>query len=65
MKIHRDLTPYPLADALKAARVMTMSLGQWDAMLAAAYERGWILLEIDDNDVPVRAYRKVITGVTS
>jgi hypothetical protein len=55
----RDLHPWPLANALKAARVMTMSVGQWNAMLAAAYDQGWILLELDDNEVPVRAYRKL------
>ena len=59
MKIHRDLSPFPLTDALKQPRVMTMAIGQWDAMLAAAYEQGWVLLEVDANDVPVRAYRKV------
>jgi len=61
MKIHRDLKSIPLADALAArARFMTMAEGQWDALLAAAYERGWILLELDDNEVPVRAFCKGI-----
>lgn len=62
---HRDLHPFPLAAALRAALggappaiVMTMSVGQWDGLLSAAYEQGWILLELDDNEVPVRAYRK-------
>ena len=54
----RDLKLFPLADALKASRVMTMAIGQWNALLSAAYEQGWILLEVDDNEVPVRAYRK-------
>ena len=70
MNIHRDLTPFPITDALNAlsggvpgARIVTMGIGQWDALLANAYERGWILLELDDNEKPVRAYRK--TGVTS
>jgi hypothetical protein len=58
VKIHRDLKSFPLADALATqARVMTMSVGQWDAILAAAYERGWILLELDAHEEPVRAYR--------
>ena len=62
---HRDLRPYPLADAQKALAgggqqglMITMSSGQWDALLAAAYEQGWILLELDDDERPVRAYRK-------
>ena len=62
---YRDLHPFRLDEALKAlsggipqARVMTMNVEQGDEMLAAAYTNGWILLEMDD-DVPVRAYRKV------
>lgn len=63
MKPHRDLKPFPLADALRIVpgrrRVMiTMSEGQWDSILSAAYERGWILLELNDNEQPVRAFRK-------
>jgi hypothetical protein len=59
VRTHRDLTPYPLADALKKQpRVMTMGEGQWNAMLAAAYEQGWILLELNDEEKPVRAYRR-------
>ena len=63
----RDLKPFPLAVALEAlvggvpgTLVVTMSEGQWDGLLAAAYADGWILLELDDNEVPVRAYRKGI-----
>jgi hypothetical protein len=66
------LTPFPVADALKAlsggmpgARIITMDTGQWDALLSAAYEQGWILLEVDDNEVPVRAYRKDQEGLGS
>ena len=60
----RDLRPFSLDDALKAipggtrVPMMTMSVGQWDALLSAAYEQGWILLELDDDERPVRAYRK-------
>ena len=57
-----DLRSIPLADALdfvtRRECVITMSVGQWDGALAAAYETGWILLELDDNEVPVRAYQK-------
>ena len=34
-----------------------MSTGQWDALLAEAYRRGHTLLELDDNERPVAAYR--------
>jgi hypothetical protein len=59
----RDLKPYPLASALAGLRqpgtlTITMSIGQWDRLLAVAYDAGCVLLELDDDDVPVRAYRK-------
>ena len=37
---------------------VTMSPGQWDALLDEAYRLGATLLEIDSNELPVRAYRK-------
>jgi hypothetical protein len=55
--MHRDLRPFPLSD-IGGQRVMTMTEGQWDGLLSAAYEQGWILLELDADDRPVRAYRK-------
>ncbi len=65
MKMHRDLTSFPLADAMKAlsggtplARIITMGIGQWDGLLSAAYAAGFILLELDENEMPVRAYWK-------
>jgi hypothetical protein len=66
MKIlHRDLRPFPLAEAMAAllggvpgTLVVTMSEGQWDGVLSAAYSTGWILLELDENETPVKAYRK-------
>lgn len=64
-QVHRDLRPMPLADALRAVSdarpgtlVITMGQGQWDALLATAYSDGWILLELDERERPVRAYRK-------
>ena len=38
--------------------VFTMSIGQWDNLLAAAYQHGATLLELDDAERPVAAYRK-------
>ena len=63
MKPVRDLRPFPLDDVLPLGSrpgqlVMTMTQGQWDAMLSAAYTDGWVLLELDENEKPVRAYRK-------
>ena len=39
------------------SRIITLSPGQWDAMLDEAYRRGWTLLEIED-ELPVRVYRR-------
>ena len=36
----------------------TMSQNQWDSLLAAAYERGATLLELDDDERPVAAYKR-------
>ena len=65
MKTHRDLHPLPLDEALAyflrkrtGAVVVTMAEGQWDGLLSAAYDNGWVLLELDKDEVPVRAYRK-------
>jgi hypothetical protein len=38
--------------------MVTMSVGQWDMLLQGAYERGWTLLELDDDEMPVAAYRR-------
>lgn len=37
---------------------ITMSPRQWDRLLEAAYDAGHNLIEIDNNEIPVRAYRK-------
>ena len=36
----------------------TMSIDQWDAILRAAYEVGFVLLELDKHEQPVAAYQK-------
>jgi hypothetical protein len=35
-----------------------MSPGQWDALLDEGYNRGALLLEIDQNEQPVKAYQR-------
>ena len=61
------LRSVPLHDLLplgsKPALVITMAEGQWDATLASAYHQGWVLLELDARERPVRAYQK--DGVVS
>jgi hypothetical protein len=39
----------------------TMSEGQWDTLLQAAYDLGFVLLELDDEERLLRAYRKGVT----
>jgi hypothetical protein len=55
-----ELRAIPLEDGwLKSGEVtVTMSVGQWDSLLAASYEAGFVLLELDDDERPVRAYQK-------
>ncbi len=36
----------------------TMSIGQWDLFLQIVYQRGWTLLELDQDEKPVRAFRR-------
>ena len=43
---------------LKPAVIVTMSIGQWDGILAAAYDSGAVLLELDDDERPIKAYRR-------
>ena len=42
----------------KPSVTVTMSQGQWDKFLQAAYDAGHYLIEVDDCETPVRAYHK-------
>lgn len=37
----------------------TMSTGQWDALLDEVYQRGGTLIELNEHEMPVRAYRRL------
>jgi len=58
------LNKVPLDDMMngliggKPSITVTMSPGQWDRLLQSAYDAGHNLIEVDDNEIPVRAYRK-------
>jgi hypothetical protein len=39
-----------------------MGPGEWDEELKAAYDAGRTLTEFDDNELPIRAYRKPDAG---
>jgi hypothetical protein len=63
VKRPRDLNSVPLADVLPLGvkpglLYVTMAAGQWDLLLAAAYDEGCVLLEVDASERPVRAYRR-------
>ncbi|MFO7555301.1 MAG: hypothetical protein R6W88_08870 [Desulfobacterales bacterium] len=44
----------------KPCVLMTMSRGQWDGLLATAYESGHVLIELDRNETPVKAYQRAM-----
>lgn len=51
--------PLDLAVILAAPGLScTMSVGQWDQTLAAFYDLGAALIELDDDEVPIAAYQK-------
>jgi hypothetical protein len=55
------LRSVPLADVLPVRPGVcycTMSEGQWDTLLQAAYDLHFVLLELDDEERLLRAYRK-------
>lgn len=54
------LHPIPLTNVTfePGSVTFTMSVGQWDALLAEAYRRGHTLLELDENERPIGAYRQ-------
>lgn len=56
-----QLCPVPLPSVLPfrtGLAYATMSTGQWDGLLQAAYDADFVLLELDDDERPVRAYRR-------
>ena len=61
-----ELNEIPLREAMAGilggggGLIITMSVGQWDALLDEGYNRGALLLEIDQNEQPVKAYQRRI-----
>lgn len=54
-----ELHEIPISNALnQGVFTVTMSIGQWDGFLQTAYDNGATLLELDENEMPIRAYRK-------
>lgn len=46
----------------KTEIIGTMSDEQWDKFLQTAYDNGATLLELDENEIPIRAYRRKFEG---
>ena len=44
---------------------VTMAEGQWDELLQTAYDTGAILLELDGDERPARAYQRAVVGQPS
>jgi len=57
-----ELHKITLSEVSRHGAVMTMSTGQWDRLLQAAYDTGWTLVELDREEKPVAAYRRRING---
>ena len=55
-----DLREVPLSSALQHGAVITVSEGQWDAPHQAFYDGGCTVLELDENERPIRAFRKEV-----
>ena len=54
------LREIPLSEALPlqlGELTVTLAEGQWDSLLAAAYDGGAVLLELGGDEKPVRAYQ--------
>jgi hypothetical protein len=60
-----QLHPIPLSSVTfePGTVTLTMSTGQWNALLAEAYRRGHTLLELDENERPVAAYRACLCEI--
>ena len=54
------LTEVSMSQIKESRMVITMSPGQWDALLDEGYNRGALLLEIDQSEQPVKAYQRRI-----
>jgi hypothetical protein len=61
----RDLRPFPLERVTFTGPgvYVTMSEGRWDPLLAAAYQQGCVLLEMDAHERLLRAYRRAENDV--
>lgn len=52
--------PLDWTEILSPGCSITMSPDQWDTVLKVAYDLGWTLIEVDETEIPVAAYRKTL-----
>lgn len=45
-----------MAGRRPGSAIITIDVGAWSEMLAACYDNGWILVEMDEDERPVRAF---------
>lgn len=57
MKYKLNEVPLSEINFLKPGVIITMSTGQWDAFLETGYEHGFTLVELDENENPIKVYR--------
>lgn len=56
-----SLNKIPLTEAIPFRRgrvTLTMSVGQWTQLHQAAYDKGFILVELDESENPIAAYQR-------
>ena len=41
---------------------ITIDIGAWDTLIEVAYNNGFFLIEMDENENPVRAFHKVMNN---
>ena len=59
--MRKTLNRVPMSDVLPPRRGLcyaTKLVDQWDDTLQAAYDLGFVILELDNEERPVRAYRR-------
>ena len=59
--IRPKLNKVPFPDYKKPELIITCNIGQWDILLDDGYKQGATILELDDNENPIAAYKKEIT----
>jgi hypothetical protein len=63
--VRPKLNEIPLVDTFPLSRgscSITIDIGGWDNLIEAAYNNGFFLIEMDENENPVRVFHKVMNN---